>query len=453
MMATIHARQALLPHGWARNIRVTICGGRITSIERDADPTRGDELVTALLPGMPNLHSHAFQRGMAGLTERPGPSEDSFWTWRETMHRYALTMNPDQLEAVASWLYIEMLEAGFTRVGEFHYLHHTPTGTPYGNIAEMATRIAAATERTGIGLTLLPVFYAHGDFGGLGPEEGQRRFINDLASYERLMDACRDAVSSLDGAVVGVAPHSLRATTPEELGAVTAMVTEGPIHMHIAEQVREVEGCLAWSGQRPMTWLLDRVDVDERWCLIHATHMNDEETARFARTGAVAGLCPVTEANLGDGIFPGKRFLRHGGRFGIGTDANTRIGVTDELRQLEYSQRLVHNARNVLTAGEPTALALFGAACRGGQQALGVPLGGIEPRASADLVALSDALMLENTTGDRLLATWVFGQGVGVDRVWVNGRQVVWDGRHIARDEVAQRFRSTMRELPAGALP
>ncbi|TIX55909.1 MAG: formimidoylglutamate deiminase, partial [Mesorhizobium sp.] len=288
------------------------------------------------------------------------------------MYRFALSMTPDQVEAVAAQLYVEMLEAGFSRVGEFHYLHHDRDGKPYGNIAEMAERIAAAAAETGIGLTLLPVFYAHSSFGGAAPNEGQRRFINDVQRFGRLLEKGRESVRSLDQAVVGVAPHSLRAATPEELDAVTAMAPDGPIHIHIAEQIKEVEDCIAWSGARPVQFLLDHAKVDRRWCLIHATHMTEAETVRMARSGAIAGLCPITEANLGDGTFAAPLFVEHGGRFGVGSDSNVLIGLPDELRQLEYSQRLTHRARNVLAvAGGSAGRALFDAALDGGSAALG----------------------------------------------------------------------------------
>ena len=255
-MTTLFATQALLPDGWASNVRISIDGTQITAIESGATPLPGDERHAIVLPAMPNLHSHAFQRGMAGLAETRGPSTDSFWSWREVMYRFALAMTPDQVEAVAAQLYVEMLESGFGRVGEFHYLHHDRDGKPYANVAEMAERIAAAAAATGISLTLLPVFYAHSGFGGAAPGDGQRRFINDLPGFARLLDESRRAVASLDGAVVGVAPHSLRAVTPEELNEVTALAWGGPIHIHVAEQTREVEDCVAWSGARPVEWLL-----------------------------------------------------------------------------------------------------------------------------------------------------------------------------------------------------
>jgi formimidoylglutamate deiminase len=451
-MSAISAGKALLPVGWASDVRIEMAAGRIVSVTAGTRAQPDDERAAILLPGMPNLHSHAFQRGMAGLAETRGPGDDSFWSWREVMYRFALSMTPDQVEAVAAQLYAEMLEAGFTRVGEFHYLHHDTDGRPYSDIGEMAARIAAAASETGIGLTLLPVFYAHSGFGGQKPTEGQRRFINDLNGFARLLESSHKAVDSIPEAVVGVAPHSLRAVTPEELRAVTAMAVDGPIHIHVAEQMREVEDCVAWSGARPVEWLLGHADVGGRWCLIHATHMTDEETVAMARSGAVAGLCPITEANLGDGTFPGALFADHGGRFGVGSDSNVLIGVTDELRQLEYSQRLDRRARNVLARlGQSNGRALFDAAIAGGSAALGSAASRIAEGAQADFVSLDRSHpSLAGKTNDAILDAWIFANGAKVDRVWVRGAKLVEGGRHIRADAIANRFRKAMMELADG---
>ncbi|RWN46720.1 MAG: formimidoylglutamate deiminase [Mesorhizobium sp.] len=450
-MAAIFAEQALLPDGWRDNVRLTFAEGRIATVEPGATALAGDERHAILLPGMPNLHSHAFQRGMAGLAELRGPSADSFWSWREVMYRFALSMTPDQVEAVAAQLYVEMLEAGFSRVGEFHYLHHDRDGKSYANLAEMAERIAAAAGETGIGLTLLPVFYAHSSFGGAAPNQGQRRFINDVNRFSRLVEKCRELVRALNQAVVGVAPHSLRAATPQELAEVAALAPKGPIHIHIAEQVKEVEDCLAWSGARPVEFLLANAKVDKRWCLIHATHMTDAETVATARSGAIAGLCPITEANLGDGTFAAPLFRDHGGRFGVGSDSNVLIGLPDELRQLEYSQRLAHRARNVLAvAGGSTGRALFDAALDGGSVALGAGISQIAAGASADLVSLDPKNpSLAGKSGDAILDAWIFANGGKVDCVWVHGFKQVSGGRHVKREAIAERFRSVMTALSA----
>jgi formimidoylglutamate deiminase len=451
-MSVIHAASALTPQGWRTNVRLTIEAGHFVAVEAGVAPKPGDERHAIAIPGMPNVHSHAFQRGMAGRAEVRGQSPDSFWTWRDWMYRFALTMNPDQMAAVACQLYVEMLEAGFTRVGEFHYLHHDRDGRPYASIAEMATRIASAASDTGIGLTLLPVFYAHSNFGGATPTAGQRRFLSDIDGFARLLEGCRLAIAGLEGANIGVAPHSLRAVAPEELAAVCPMAGSGPIHIHAAEQVKEVEDCLAWSGARPIEWLLDHAPVDSKWCLIHATHMNERETEQLADTKAVAGLCPVTEANLGDGIFNGPAFIGHGGQFGIGSDSNVRIGVAEELRQFEYAQRLAHRARNIMAvAGGSTGRALFDGALRGGAQALQADGGAIASGAPADFVTLDAAHPgFAGCAGDRILDAWIFaGAGPAVDCVWVRGRKLVEGGKHRAHERILSRFRAAMDEMRA----
>jgi formimidoylglutamate deiminase len=451
-MTVIHAKRALTPQGWQTDVRLSFEGRRIAAVVPDAPPQPGDERHAVVLPGLSNLHSHAFQRGMAGLAEKRGSSTDTFWTWREVMYRFALTMTPDQLEAVASQLYAEMLEAGFVRVGEFHYLHHDRDGTPYADIAEMATRIVAAAGETGIGLTLLPVFYAHSTFGGAAPKSEQRRFITDLDSFSALVEGSRKTAATLDGAAMGLAPHSLRAVTPEELRAVATMAPHEPIHIHAAEQVREVEDCLAWSGQRPVEWLLDHEALDGRWCLIHATHMTETETRRLATSGAVVSLCPVTEANLGDGIFPAPAFVGHGGRFGVGSDSNIRIGIPDELRQLEYSQRLAHRARNVMAVeGGSTGRALFDAALQGGS-VLGAPAPGLAAGGPADLISLKpDHPELIERDADAILDGWIFAGNASVDCVWAGGRKCVENGRHHRREAIASRFRLVMKDMLAGS--
>jgi len=450
-LTVIFAREALLADGWARDVRIIVHAGRVAEIRSDAAPLAGDERCDVLLPGMPNLHSHAFQRGMAGLAETRGPGADSFWSWREVMYRFALTMTPEQVEAVAAQLYVEMLEAGFTRVGEFHYLHHDNDGRPYANLSEMAERIASASDATGIALTLLPVFYAHSGFGGATPNEGQRRFVNDTNRFGRLLEASRKAVEKMNQAVVGIAPHSLRAATPAELTEILPLAQDGPVHIHIAEQVKEVEDCLAWSGARPVEWLLANQSVDARWCLIHATHMTEAETSGMARSGAVAGLCPITEANLGDGTFPAPLFLQQGGQFGVGSDSNVLIGISDELRQLEYSQRLALRARNVLAQpGQSNGRALFDLAVCGGNRALGAASAGIATGVAADLISLQgDHVTLAGKSGDALLDAWIFAGGGAVDCTWVGGKKVVAGGRHIHRDPIAERFRRTMLDLTA----
>jgi formimidoylglutamate deiminase len=445
----LHFQRVLLAQGWADDVRLTIDDGSIASIECGVQPQPADQRAALGLPGMPNVHSHAFQRGMAGLTEHRGTELDTFWTWRELMYRFLAHMTPDDVEAITAQAYVEMLEAGFTRVGEFHYLHHDPNGQPYADSAEMSTRIVNAAERTGIALTLMPVFYAHGGFGGIPPVSGQRRFICDLDRYVRLLEASRTLVAKLKHARVGVAPHSLRAVTPEELAILLPLAAADPIQLHVAEQVREVEACQAWSGKRPVEWLFEHAPVDARFCLVHATHMTAEETQRFAKSGAVAGLCPITEANLGDGYFPATDFVAAGGTFAIGTDSNVTISVQEELRMLEYGQRLQRRARNLFSGHDSsTGRSLFEGAVKGGARALGSATG-LDLGAPADLVSLDVSRPhFAGRERDRLLDSWIFG-GVGscVDRVWRAGVEVVTNGQHKERDAIAARYRSTLEQL------
>jgi formimidoylglutamate deiminase len=446
-MPSLFARQALTPAGWRKDVRIEIREGRIAAVEAGSKARAGDVGVDTLVPGMSNLHSHAFQRAMAGLAEHRGHGEDSFWSWRTAMYAAALAMTPEDVEAVASHLYCEMLEAGFTRVGEFHYLHHSKDGTQHHNIAEMAERIAEAAERSGIRLTLLPVLYAHSGFGGLPPAEGQRRFINSQDSFARLVEASRHAVKQLDGSVIGIAPHSLRAVTLEQLSFAVELAGDGPIHIHVAEQVKEVDDCLAWSGARPVEWLLANVPVGPNWCLIHATHMSEAETVAFAATGAVAGLCPVTEANLGDGTYPATAFIASGGRLGVGTDSNVLVGLADELRQLEYSQRLALCRRNVLAPeGGSTGRALYQKALDGGAAALGAEAPVLVAGAPADFVELSGNDGFE-AEGDRMLDGFVFARLARVNRVWTGGVLRVRDGIHMDRAAIAPRFAAVMKRL------
>ncbi len=450
-MTVLFFDDAFLPSGWQRNVKVSTNEGFIVDIEIGAARGESTYVKGIALPGLPNLHCHAFQRGMAGLAERRGPNEDSFWTWREVMYRFLGRLSPDDVEAIAAQAYVEMLERGFTAVGEFHYLHNDIDGTPYGDPAEMTSRIAAAADVSKIGLTLLPSFYANGGFGGETFGAGQRRFVNSPDRFLSLVERTRAIAASLPNATVGIAPHSLRAVTPDALRAVIDASPTGPIHIHAAEQTKEVDDCLAWSGRRPVKWLMTNADVDERWCLIHATHMTSDETQRLAASGAVVGLCPITEASLGDGIFNGPEFLAARGRFGVGTDSNIEIDAPGELKLIEYSQRLARRARNVMTldAGESTGQRLLTSALSAGAQALARPIGAIAVGHRADLVVLdSEEASLAATTSRDWLDAWIFGSGTrAIETVYVGGDKVVSEGRHIARDAVVGRYRAAMRRL------
>ncbi|MGO4572490.1 formimidoylglutamate deiminase [Microvirga sp. 2TAF3] len=452
-MRKLFLDHALLRTGWARDVAIDVEGGTIRAIRMQALPEGRERLAGITLPGLPNLHSHTFQRGMAGLAETRGPQGDSFWTWRQVMYRFLGQLTPDDVEAIAAFATMEMLEGGFTALAEFHYLHHDRDGRPFADVAELSGRIAAAADETGIGLTLLPVLYTQGGFGGVAPNEGQRRFINDIEGYFRLVEGARKAAGFLDDAVVGIAPHSLRAVTPDALERALAAASEGPIHLHIAEQVKEVEDCIAWSGQRPVAWLLDHAPVDKRWCLVHATHLDSAEMHGLAAADAVAGLCPITEANLGDGIFEGVEFLAAGGRFGVGSDSNIEISAAGELKQFEYSQRLKRRARNVLAQrdGESTGRALYTGALAGGAQALGRHVGALEVGYRADMVVLDAAHpALAALSGDRWLDAYIFVAGkAAIDQVIVAGQTVVTEGRHHKRDAITARYAGTMAHILA----
>ncbi len=349
-MPAYFAQRALLPTGWARDVRLDVgTDGFLTRIEAGACADGAERLAGPLLPGMPNVHSHAFQRAMAGLAEVVGDPNDSFWTWRDLMYRLVGQITPEQLQVIARQLYIEMLKAGYTAVAEFHYVHHDQAGNAYADPTELSRRISAAATQSGIGLTLLPVLYSHAGFGGQTPSDGQRRFIQSTDHYLRLQAQLAPLLAAQPAQGLGLCFHSLRAVTPGQIAEVLA-ASDGkcPVHIHIAEQQREVDDCLAWSGLRPLQWLYEHVAVDERWCLVHATHAQPDEVTAMARSGAVAGLCLTTEANLGDGIFPATDYLAQGGRLGIGSDSHVSLSVVEELRWLEYGQRLRDQRRNRL---------------------------------------------------------------------------------------------------------
>ena len=447
-MSKLFFDTALLPDGWARHVTVRVgAGGVIEAVEAVSAPAADAVREAIGVPGMANVHSHAFQRGMAGLAERAGTSDDSFWTWREVMYRFLDRLTPDDVEAIAGQLYVEMLEAGFTAVGEFHYLHNDVDGRAYADPAELAERIVAAASATGIGLTMLPVLYHQGSFGAAPPTPGQRRFVMTADDLLALAQTVRGRHPEL---VIGVAPHSLRAVTPESLRAVVEATRTGPLHIHAAEQVKEVEDCLAWSGRRPVRWLLDEVGLNERWCLIHCTHLDDGEVRDLAGSGAVAGLCPVTEANLGDGIFRGIDYRARGGRFGVGSDSHIRVDLADELRSLEYSQRLRDRRRNRLADPEKSVgRTLFNAAATGGAQALAQPMGAIAAGQRADIVTLKpEHAALVGKAGDDLLDGWLFAAGRSpVANVYAAGRRVVEGGRHVAAARVGAGFGTVMRRL------
>jgi len=448
--------RARLSDGWAKDVVVEIgADGRIVTVTTDSAAGSARRVPGACVPGMANLHSHAFQWAFAGLTETAGPSGDSFWTWRRRMYDFVSRFDPDMLQAVAARLYVEMLKAGYTAVGEFHYLHHPPDGGSYDDRAEMSERIVAAARTAGIGLCLLPVLYMQGGFDGAAPAEGQRRFVHDAEAYLRLIDLMAARHAAKPDFRLGIAPHSLRAVASDALGAVLAhlrtALPDAPVHIHIAEQKKEVDDCVVWSGRRPVAWLLDHAPVDGRWCLVHATHLDAAELSALAGSGAVAGLCPTTEANLGDGIFPAVAYLQAGGRFGIGSDSHVAVAPAEELRLLEYGQRLSHLGRNMLAGGEgrSTGARLYCAAAQGGGQALGMKTGVIAPGYRADLVVLDPAAVgPARREGDALFDGWIFsGPHRPVAQVFVAGRQVIADGRHAEDAQTAEACRAALAGL------
>ena len=447
---SLFAVHALLPDGWAPDVLLRWDEhGALTAVTPQATaPAATPRAAGVLIPGLPNLHSHAFQRAFAGLSEYRAHagtgSADSFWTWRDLMYRVANAVSPEQLEAIATQLYVEMLRAGYTSVCEFHYLHHDPQGRPYADPAEMALRLLAAARRAGIGITLLPVLYQHAGFGGQPPRADQRRFVKDT-------DALLDIVQRLraeSAARVGVAPHSLRAVGPPALHALVAGLhaidPNAPVHIHIAEQQQEVDDCVAWSGQRPVDWLLANAPVDARWCLVHATHMTDAERLALAANGAVAGLCPSTEANLGDGVFDAAAYLAAGGAWGIGSDSHASVDAAEELRLLEYTQRLAHQHRNVLASDAQRQVAdrLWLGAVSGGARASGRAIRGLALGEQADFVVLDGSGALAGLAPAQALASHVFAnQRAGAVRdVWVGGIQRVHGGEHPLARVACERF-------------
>ncbi|WP_273822628.1 formimidoylglutamate deiminase [Pseudomonas asplenii] len=452
-MSAFFAERALLPSGWAKNVRLEVdAQGVLARVEADSDAQGAERLGGPLLPGMPNLHSHAFQRAMAGLAEVAGNPNDSFWTWRDLMYRLVGRISPEQMGIIARQLYIEMLKAGYTSVAEFHYVHHDTQGQPYADPAELALRISQAATDAGIGLTLLPVLYSHSGFGGQAPSDGQRRFINSTENYLKLQARLQPLLARQPAQALGLCFHSLRAVTPQQISEVLAASDRHcPVHIHIAEQQKEVDDCLAWSGKRPLQWLYDHLEVDSRWCLVHATHADAEEVSRMARSRAIAGLCLTTEANLGDGIFPAVDFLAQGGRLGIGSDSHVSLSVVEELRWLEYGQRLRDQRRNRLyRADQPmVGRTLFDAALEGGAQALGQAIGGLEVGKRADWLVLDgNDPYLATAEDDGILNRWLFAGGDRQVRdVMVNGQWAVRGGRHAGEEESARAFAQVLREL------
>lgn len=455
-MADLFFSNILLPDGWATSVRLSIArDGCIDTVTPGADGDGCERVTGIAVPGVPNLHSHAFQRAMAGLAERGSERGDSFWGWRERMYEFLRRLDPDDVQAIAAQLQVELLRHGYTCVAEFHYLRNAGDGRAYADPVEMARRILAAAELTGIGLTLLPVVYRTSDFAGGPPTLGQRRFVATVEDLLNDISTLRADVAREPGRRVGMALHSLRAVPAEELrravDALRAVDTTSPVHIHVAEQLREVEACVAATGARPVEWLLANVEVDERWCAIHATHMTSAETLALGSSGVVAGLCPMTEANLGDGVFSFTDYAAAHGAWGVGTDSHVSVSPVADLRMLEYGQRLMTKERNIVAgqADRSTGRALLDGAWAGGAQACGQRIGAISADARADIVVLDpEHPSLVGRRGDDVLDSWIFsGEETPVLHVMVGGAWVVRDGRHEREDEVATGYRAVAERL------
>ncbi|WP_127958263.1 formimidoylglutamate deiminase [Serratia microhaemolytica] len=450
-MPAYFASRALLPSGWAHNVRLDVDDlGQFSQITPDALPDGAVCLHGDVVPGMPNLHSHAFQRVMAGLAEIAGDPQDSFWTWRDLMYRLLQRLTPDQVAVIARQLYIEMLKGGYTQVAEFHYLHHAPGGKRYADLGEMTAQLSWAAEQAGIGLTLLPVLYSYAGFGAQPAQAGQLRFIQDVDSYLRQQQVVARQVATLREQNQGICFHSLRAVELQQMQQVLAHSSDQlPVHIHIAEQQKEVNDCLAWSGQRPVAWLYQQLAVDQRWCLVHATHLDQGEIHSIAASQAVAGLCPSTEANLGDGIFPGVAYLQQQGRWGIGSDSHVSLSVVEELRWFEYGQRLRDQRRNRLSTPQQPSVGdwLYQQALQGGAQACGVAIGKLAIGYRADWLVLDgDDPYLQGTPAVSLLNRWLFAGGQQQIRdVFVAGRQVIEQGQHHLQQQSDAQFLQVLK--------
>lgn len=457
---TTHAR---LANGWQPDVLLQWdAHGTLTTVRSH---TPADLLRTIpqlqrargpILPGMPNLHSHAFQSAMSGLTEYRAQAADSFWSWRDLMYRFAARISPESMAAIAHWLYIDMLKAGYTSVCEFHYIHHQPGGTRYAQPAEMSQRLVDAAEQTGLGMTLLPVLYQYSGFGAQAPREEQQRFLNTPEQLLAILESVRRSHPETAQRRYGVAPHSLRAvsqaTLTTLLNGVRGQFPDAPIHIHIAEQTAEVDACVASEGMRPVRWLLEHFAVDQHWCLVHATHIDAGETHSLARSGAIAGLCPTTEANLGDGIFPTHDYLLANGRFGLGSDSHIGLDWRSELRLLEYGQRLIRHERNVLASAERAYVAdrLFDAATQGGAWASGRAVGSLAPGRQADFMVLDpDHPHIAERHSDSWLSGIVFSERseTPIRDVYVAGTQVVHNRHHRDEEQSYARYRQALSKL------
>lgn len=458
-MTTLFAPSALLAEGWADNVLIEVDkDGWIVGIDsfksQPTDPST-EILKGPLVPGVSNAHSHAFQRAMAGLAERTSGKKDTFWNWRETMYRFVDRIDPEDMTALASQLYVDMLKAGYTGVAEFHYVHHQKDGTPYADRAIMSRSLIQAALETGIAITHMPSLYAYGGYGAEPATDGQKRFLNDTAGIMRIIEEIYGEYRATQQVTIGFAPHSLRAVSPEMLkesvGAVRDLLKDAPIHILVAAQQAEVDNCLKWSGLRPVEWLLLNAPVDEHWTLVHATHVNDSEMRAMHRARVVAALCPTTEANLGDGVFPLNRYFKHGGAFAIGSGSHISVNMFEELRWLEYGQRLLHHERTLIGTQEIPSVGatLYDHACHDGARAMGRRTGKIEIGHRADFVVLDpEAPALIGKLRDHVFDAAIFAASENPVRdVMSGGRWVVRDHHHKREEQVLQNYKKVLKKL------
>jgi formimidoylglutamate deiminase len=457
-MPSLFAPAIRLPEGWAENVRLEVdANGIITSLTANGDASGAERLRGPVVPGIPNLHSHAFQRALAGLGERRGRDGDDFWSWREVMYRFLDRLTPQQVQVIATHLYVEMVEAGYSRVCEFHYLHRTPDGEFYADALEMAWAHAEAACDSGIALTLAPCLYSHSNFGGLLHSRGQRRFILSTDAYLSAFSRLTSISPPQRDFDIAICFHSLRAVTPEQIHTVlTALPRNLPVHIHVAEQTQEVDACLAWSGERPVEYLLNHVGLDERWRLVHATHMTPAEAERAARSGAVAVLCPTTEGNLGDGFFPADDWFRAEGAVGIGTDSQITVDPREELRLFEYTRRLQKRARSLSVTAEQThpGAHLWLSAARADARGGGAKTGALEVGLRADFLVLdADHANLAGCTGDAIFDALVFVSNPGPSPIrqnWIGGRCITQNGRHPKAEQTRSAYADVLRTLQKG---
>jgi formimidoylglutamate deiminase len=449
----IYCRTLLQGDQWRNDVILILdVGGVITRIEQGL-PSSADLCIYGIVvPGMPNVHSHSFQRLLAGKTGPGGNQNDSFWSWREAMYRYANGLSPDQFMSVTAWVFVQMLKAGFTSVAEFHYVHHQPGGASYANPAEMSERLFEAAAQSGMAMTLLPVLYCSSGFGHSKATKIQKRFTNSPERYLDLVNRCQEVIRDKNLLGLGMAPHSLRAVPASALQEVFRCwpVENSPVHIHIAEQPAEVNACLEYTGLRPVEWLLEEYSVDHRWCLVHATHMSGSELRSAAASGSVAGLCPTTEADLGDGVFPAEDWINAGGQFAIGTDSNVRISVAEELRLLEFNARLGSGRRNVLTGVNTTCgRFLYQQSARAGGLAIGQPVGVLESGFRADLLELDgNHELLFDQSPDIALDTWIFaGSRSMINSVWVAGNPVIENGLHAGEQALRAAYSKVVKDF------